>query len=93
MDGEADFMFDLPVYHLMKKRAPGMSFYDGYTEDEFVTIQVHVTENLTGNQVWLPNMRNVKMEKCKISGLPPCGRWQINSSSNENVDERKKSQL
>lgn len=48
MDGEADFVFDLPVYHLMKRRAPGMSFYHGYTEHEFISVQVHVTETLTG---------------------------------------------
>lgn len=43
-------MFDIPDYHVMKKRALGMAFYDGYKEDAFVTIVVHVTEHLTGNQ-------------------------------------------
>lgn len=45
-------MFDIPDLYELKKRALGMSFYDGYVEEEFVTITAYVTEDLTGNQVF-----------------------------------------
>ncbi|XP_070782389.1 CD109 antigen [Enoplosus armatus] len=48
IDGTTDFMFDVPDYYPMNKRALEMIFYDGYMDDEFLTIVVHVTERLTG---------------------------------------------
>ncbi|CAK6980420.1 CD109 antigen%2C partial [Scomber scombrus] len=49
IDGTADFMFDIPNYHPMTKRALDMVFYDDELMDgEFLTIVVHVTEHLTG---------------------------------------------
>nr|XP_046229740.1 CD109 antigen [Scatophagus argus] len=48
IDGTADFMFDVPDYRLMRKRAPDKFFYDGYMDDKFLMIVVHVTEHLTG---------------------------------------------
>lgn len=52
MDGSADFMFDVPDLYEMKKRALGMAFYEGYVEEEYVTITASVTEDLTGNQLF-----------------------------------------
>ncbi|KAM9339287.1 CD109 antigen [Symphorus nematophorus] len=48
IDGTADFVFDVPGYHPMKKRALEMSDYDDYMDHEFLTIVAHVTEKLTG---------------------------------------------
>lgn len=49
IDGEADFLFDVPDYHLMYRRSLEMSDYDSYMEDQvFVSVLVHVTEHLTG---------------------------------------------
>ncbi|KAM9840307.1 CD109 antigen [Aulostomus maculatus] len=48
IDGTADFMFSVPDYHLMSRRALEMVFYEGFAGDEFLTIEVHVTEDLTG---------------------------------------------
>lgn len=45
----AAFMFDIPEHRHMKKSHLGMAFYDGYKDDEAVTVVVHVTEHLTGN--------------------------------------------
>lgn len=43
-------MFDIPDYHPMSRRALEMVFNDGFMDDEFLMIVVHVTEHLTGNQ-------------------------------------------
>lgn len=43
-------MFDVPDYHLMYKRSAAMNDYDGYGQEEFVTVVVHVTEHLTGDR-------------------------------------------
>lgn len=43
-------MFEVPDYHPVNRRALEMVFYDEYMDDEFLTIVVHVTEDLTGNQ-------------------------------------------
>ncbi|XP_030260339.1 CD109 antigen isoform X1 [Sparus aurata] len=48
IDGTTDFMFDVPEYHPMSKRAVESAFYEGSMDDEFLTIVVHVTEQLTG---------------------------------------------
>ncbi|XP_053193438.1 CD109 antigen, partial [Scomber japonicus] len=48
IDGTADFMFDIPSYHPMNKRALDMLFYDELMDGEFLTIVAHVTEHLTG---------------------------------------------
>ncbi|XP_076612690.1 CD109 antigen [Chaetodon auriga] len=48
INGTADFMFDVPDYHPVNRRAHEMVFYDGYMDDEFLMIVVHVTEDLTG---------------------------------------------
>ncbi|XP_067429401.1 CD109 antigen [Thunnus thynnus] len=48
IDGTADFMFDIPDYHPMSRRALEMVFNDGFMDDEFLMIVVHVTEHLTG---------------------------------------------
>ena len=50
IDGTADFMFDIPEYHPMSKRAVESAFYEGSVDYEFLTIVVHVTEQLTGKQ-------------------------------------------
>ncbi|XP_051264948.1 CD109 antigen isoform X1 [Dicentrarchus labrax] len=46
IDGTADFQFEVPDHHPMSKRALEMVSYDEF--DEFLTIVVHVTEDLTG---------------------------------------------
>lgn len=49
IDGEADFLFDVPDYHLMYRRSMEMSDYGSYMEDQvFVSVLVYVTEHLTG---------------------------------------------
>lgn len=49
IDGESDFLFDVPDYHLMYKRSIEMGDDGSYMEDQvFVSILVHVTEHLTG---------------------------------------------
>lgn len=52
IDGSADFTFDIPDLYELKRRALGIAFYEGYVEEEFVTITARVTEDLTGNQVF-----------------------------------------
>ncbi|XP_054475011.1 CD109 antigen [Anoplopoma fimbria] len=50
IDGSTDVMFELPNYdyYMMSKRALEMAFYDGYLDDESLTIVVHVTDHLSG---------------------------------------------
>ncbi|KAM7368320.1 hypothetical protein PAMP_014548 [Pampus punctatissimus] len=48
IDGTADFMFDVPDYHSTSRIALEMVSYDEFMDREFLTIVVHVTENLTG---------------------------------------------
>ncbi|XP_078131515.1 CD109 antigen [Sander vitreus] len=49
IDGSTDFMFDIPIYHYpMSKQAFEMFSYDGYMDDQYLMIDVNVTEHLTG---------------------------------------------
>ncbi|XP_039638752.1 CD109 antigen [Perca fluviatilis] len=49
IDGSTDFMFDIPIYYYpMSKRAFEMFSYDGYMNDQYLMINVNVTEHLTG---------------------------------------------
>ncbi|TDH00772.1 hypothetical protein EPR50_G00191930 [Perca flavescens] len=49
IDGSTDFMFDIPIYYYpMSKRAFEMFSYDGYMDDQYLIINVNVTEHLTG---------------------------------------------
>lgn len=54
-------MFDIRGYRHTKKNEQGITFYNGYVEDEFVRITVHVTDHLTGNHSLSYNLRNVKV--------------------------------
>ncbi|XP_028460461.1 CD109 antigen [Perca flavescens] len=48
IDGSTDFMFDIPIYYYpMSKRAFEMFSYDGYMDDQYLIINVNVTEHLT----------------------------------------------
>ncbi|KAM4632857.1 CD109 antigen [Polymixia lowei] len=79
IDGAADFMFDLPVYEDMAKRSVDM-YYEGYMDDEVVTIVVHVTEYLTG--LTYNSTETVSLVKCKyklaFDGYPTVIRPSLN---------------
>ncbi|XP_047194163.1 CD109 antigen [Hippoglossus stenolepis] len=48
IDGTKDFSFSLPDYHSRTTRAVEMDFYEGYMEEQYLTVVVNVTERLTG---------------------------------------------
>ncbi|XP_056150214.1 CD109 antigen [Lampris incognitus] len=48
IDGTADFMFDVPNYQEMSIQSEDYLYYESYSNEEFLTIVVHVTEYLTG---------------------------------------------
>lgn len=62
IDGEADFLFDVPDYHLMYRRSIEMSDYGSYMEDQvFVSILVHVTDHLTGEDTPTTELKKIDL--------------------------------
>lgn len=64
-------MFDIRGYRHMKKSEQEITFYDGYIEDEFVRITVHVTDHLTGNHSLI-----IQPEECQ--GVVPMTVQKVN---------------
>ncbi|XP_056260669.1 CD109 antigen [Seriola aureovittata] len=80
IDGTEEFTFDVPTYNPRNQRALEMVFYDEYMNDEFLMIQVNVTEHLTGRTYFSTTKVSLAKHKYKLSfdGYPQILRPSLN---------------
>nr|XP_019964133.1 PREDICTED: CD109 antigen-like [Paralichthys olivaceus] len=67
IDGTEDFSFSLPDFHSMNRRAVDFDYYEGYMEEQHLTVVVNVTEHLTGLTYSSSAVVSLEQYKYKLS--------------------------